>query len=113
MEVLAVSGDLSSFQADALILYHPENSELQHSSKALDEALNGAISEILNAGDFTGKLGDVLVVYTRGAIAAARIILVGIGTPEKFTFDTIRRAVANGLLKARSLKAAHVATVPL
>jgi leucyl aminopeptidase len=113
MEVLAVSGELNSFQADALILYHPENSELQHSSKALDATLNGAISEILTAGDFTGKLGEILVIYTRGAIPSPRLILVGIGMAEKISLDTIRRAIANGLLKARNLKVAHIATTPL
>jgi leucyl aminopeptidase len=113
MEVRGVSGELNSFQADAIILYHPENSELQHSSNTLDEALSGAISDILNAGDFTGKAGEVLVVYTRGVISSPRLILVGIGSPEKFTIDTIRRAIAHGLLKARLLKANHIATVAL
>src|SRR5688572_26448301 len=113
MEVLAVSGAINNFQADALILFHPENSEVQHNTKAIDEALNGAVSEIINAGDFSGKTGEVLVLYTHGAIASPRLILVGIGTAEKFTIETVRRAIANGLLKARSLKAAHVVTVPL
>lgn len=113
MEVHAISGDLKSIEADALILYHPENSELQHSTKSLDEALNGAISDVLKAGDFSGKVGEVLVLYTRGATPSPRIILVGIGTAEKFTLETLRRAIANGLLKARSLKASHVVTVAL
>jgi leucyl aminopeptidase len=113
MEVLAVSGAVTSVQADALILYHAENSELAETVKQVDEALNGAVSEIISAGDFSGKVGEILVLYTRGAIPSPRLILVGTGSPEKFTIDTIRRAIASGLLRARALKAAHVVTVAL
>jgi len=46
---------------------------------AVDQALGGAIREAIDAGDLRGKKGEVTVFYTRGAIPAPRVLLVGLG----------------------------------
>ena len=50
----------------------------------MDRALGGAISDVIAAGDFTGKSGETLVLYTRGAIPAGRVLVVGLGEAAKF-----------------------------
>lgn len=112
MKIISASGDITQQAVDALIIYKAQDSDLQHTSKAVDEALNGAISEIISAGDFTGSTGETLVIYTRGVIPAKRVILAGLGEPEKFSVDAIRRVIATALQKASSLNLKTVATPP-
>jgi leucyl aminopeptidase len=109
MNIQAIVGDLAQIQADAVLIYLVESGQLSGTGKAVDDALSGAISEVITAGDFTGKVGETLVIYTRGAIPAKRVIVVGLGANDKITLDTVRRVTAIGLQKARDLKLKHVA----
>ncbi|MBI5930856.1 MAG: leucyl aminopeptidase [Chloroflexi bacterium] len=111
MEVKAVVGTLQSLEADAIIVNLFENSELDEVTRAVDIALGGAIQDLIAAGDFTGKLGQITVLYPRGVIPARRVILVGLGDREKFKVDTTRRVAASAIQKARDLKARHVVSV--
>lgn len=111
MDIQAVSGSLESSSADAIIVSLFEGAELSSAAQVLDTALNGAISELTSAGDFSGKAGQVALLYTRGSIPAKRVLLVGLGKQETFTVDAARRAAASAILKARDLKVNHVATV--
>ncbi|GIK63429.1 MAG: putative cytosol aminopeptidase [Chloroflexota bacterium] len=111
MEVKAVVGNLQSIEADAIIVNLFENSELSGATRAVDEALGGAIQDLVSAGDFSGKAGQVTVLYPRRVIPAHRVILVGLGDREKFKVETVRRAAASTIQKARDLKVNHVASV--
>ncbi len=78
---------------------------------AVDRALGGAISDVIAAGDFTGKSGETLVLYTRGAIPAPRVLVVGLGESAKFNLAAARNASATAARKARDLGAVTVATI--
>jgi leucyl aminopeptidase len=78
---------------------------------AVDQALGGAIRELIESGDLTGKLGEVGVLYPRGAIAARRVLVVGLGSRAEMTLETVRKASAAALKKARDLNAKEVATI--
>lgn len=112
MEIQAITGKLQAIEADAIMIYLVQDGELINTAKEVDEALDGAINEVIGAGDFSGKLGETLVFYARDAIPSKRVILVGLGEEEKITLDTVRRAAAKGLQKARDLKIKHIATIP-
>ena len=76
----------------------------------MDKALNGAISELLTANDLRGKLNEVTVIYSRGAIPAPRVIVVGLGKVEDISLDRIRQASATGAKKARELGCTAIAS---
>jgi leucyl aminopeptidase len=78
---------------------------------ALDQALDGAIGDLIAGGDFRGESGEVAVLYTRGAIAARRIIVVGLGPRESFNLDGVRLAAAAAIKRARDLNTHSVATI--
>lgn len=109
MQIKAVPGKIHEYAADAIIVYMSEG----RIPRGVDEALGGLLTELNEAGDLTGKLGEVTVLYTRGAIPAKRVIVVGVGNVDKFSADVVRRAAALGVQKARSLKVKHAATVTL
>jgi leucyl aminopeptidase len=80
-------------------------------TKAVDAALGGAIRSVIAAGDFTGKSGETLVLYTRGALPAPRVLVVGLGEQSKFDLKAARNAAATAARKARELGARTVATI--
>lgn len=111
MDIRIVAGRIQEAQADAVLMLLHENSEFNETTKALDEALGGLLGEVVGAGDFAGKSGDVAVLYARGAIPARRVIAVGFGAADKLNADSIRRAGAQAVKKARDLKARMAAAV--
>lgn len=78
---------------------------------AVDWALGGAISAVIAAGDFAGKSGETLVLYTRGALPAPRVLVVGLGEADKFDLRAVRDAAATAVRKARDLGVKTVATI--
>ena len=78
---------------------------------AVDEALQGAISELIAGGDLSGKLGEVGVLYSGGRLPARRVLIVGLGDHAEFDMETARRAAAHTAAKARELGAKELATI--
>jgi leucyl aminopeptidase len=114
MDVKAVAGAIQSRPTDAIIVNLFEGVQPGGATGAVDAALAGAIGELVNGGDFTGKTGQVAVLYPRGAIPARRVLVVGLGPRDDFDADpaeAVRRASAAAIQKARDLKAEHVATI--
>jgi leucyl aminopeptidase len=111
MDIKAVSGVIQSSSADAIIVNLFEGAQPGGATGSVDQALNGAIRELIESGDFTGKPGEVVVLYPRGAIPARRVILVGLGVRETFNAEMVRRASAYAIQKARDLKASRVASI--
>ena len=113
MDIISQSGALTDQHVDALIIYTSEKSDLKNAANDVDIALNGAISDIISSGDFSGKAEETLVLYTQSIIHAKRVIVVGLGEGGNFSADVVRRALAVGLQKARSLGLKIVATPPV
>lgn len=111
MNIQVTVGDLIVAQADAIIVYAFQSGEMSSAVQALNQVLDGVVEELIAAEDFTGKSGQSALLYPRGAIAARRIILIGLGEADKFNADVVRRAVAQGIKKASDLKAKVVATI--
>ncbi|MGI6368129.1 MAG: leucyl aminopeptidase [Anaerolineae bacterium] len=61
---------------------------------AVDRALGGAISERASAGDPLGKFCQMSMFYPRGAMPAARVLVVGLGKAETLTLDRLRQIAA-------------------
>lgn len=79
---------------------------------AVDSALNGALSHVIQTGDFTGALGTTALVYTNGALPAPRVLLVGLGEAEQFDLHKARKAAAAAVRAAAKLKnVEHLATI--
>ncbi len=70
---------------------------------AVDRALGGAIGEAIAAGDLRGKKGEMAVFYSRGAIPARRVLVVGLGPQDRFSAEAVCWAAAAAARKARDL----------
>lgn len=78
---------------------------------AVDKALDGAITDLIASGDFKGKLGETAVLYSRGAMPARRVIIVGLGESEDFDLEGVRKAAAAAARRAKELDVERLATI--
>ncbi len=112
MQVNVQQGFIQEVKADAVVVNLFKGVERPGGATgAVDRALNGAVSELIAAGDFEGKLGETAVLYTRGAMPAPRVILVGLGEQEKFDLEAVRKASAAAAKRAKDLGVKRLATI--
>jgi leucyl aminopeptidase len=97
MEIKAQTGDVLQAASDLAVLGSFE-----------DYPLPEAVAGLLVAGDFSGRAGQTLLLYPRGALAPVRLLLVGLGKREKASAETIRRESATAVKEAQKLKVAAV-----
>jgi len=71
-----------------------------------DVPLPEDVVTLLEPADFKGRTNQSLLLYPRGAVAPRRLLLVGLGSREKATAETIRRMSA---LAAKEAQKLHVA----
>ena len=120
MNITVLHKQLQAAGADAIILSLTENTtQLTGPAASVDTALGsldgmpgeGAISRLLQLGDFSGKLNETAVLYTNGQIPSPRVILVGLGNAEDVDAERIRQASGTALRKARDLGCKRVASM--
>ena len=75
----------------------------------VDELLGGAISRVLESGDFSGRKEDTLLVYGPPQCAIQRVLLVGVGKREDHTLELLRRSVGVAVRQAEKLSIADFA----
>src|SRR3984957_1096068 len=70
-----------------------EDGELGGAARRIDAQLNGMIHTLKGDGDFSAKLGDILLLPAPAGTAAARVLLVGLGTRAAFARKQYRKAL--------------------
>lgn len=112
MDIKIENGNIVESGADTLIVNLFEGVTAPGGATgAVDKALGGMISDLVAGGDFKGKAGEVAVLYPRGAAAARRVLVVGLGKADNFNLEGARRASAAATKRARDLNAKQVATI--
>jgi leucyl aminopeptidase len=92
--------EISVRSGDAL----QESSELTVLLGFDGEALPDAVAALLEAADFTGKANQTTLVYSRGAVPAKRVLLVGLGVRADVTAESVRLATATAVRQVRTLQ---------
>ena len=93
---------------DALVLFVLEKGNALESFRNVDKKLKNKLSNLLKEEHFQPRLGESLVFHTNGEMNAARIVLTGLGDPEKWNRDVFRRAAAAATLAARNAACSRV-----
>ena len=68
-----------SYKGNCVVLGVYSNKKLTTAAKELDRASGGAISKLLDLGDFDGKVGATRLYYDVPGAIASRVLLVGLG----------------------------------
>lgn len=112
MDVTAISGDISATEADvvAVNLFEGVTSP-GGATGAVDRALDGDISRLIELGDVRGKAGERTIVHTFGRMAAPRVLVAGMGKAEEFDLRAARDLSAEVARACRRPGVRHVATI--
>lgn len=78
---------------------------------AVDKALGGAISQLIEQDRFEGKLGQSMVFPTFGKIKARKVAVIGLGDKKHFDVDAVRKIGGYIVKLATNAKADKVATI--
>ena len=91
MKITVQPGGIQSIEAEAIIVNLFKGvTQPGGATGVVNQALDGALGELIEAGDLTGKLGQTVVLYPRGAIPARRVIVVGLGEADEFDLEAVR-----------------------
>lgn len=112
MNVTVQQGGIQTIAAEVIVVNLFQGvTEPGGATGVVDKALDGAIGDLIAGGDLRGKLGETVVLYPRGTIPARRVIVVGLGRPEKFDLEAVREASAAAIKQAKKVGATGVATI--
>lgn len=111
MEVQVLHQDLLQTKADAWIVnLFAGVTQPGGATGAVDKALGGQISRLIELGEFTGKLLETVVLYPSD-LPTTKVIIVGLGEAEKLTLETVRQAAGAAYKVAAKGKAKTIATI--
>lgn len=104
-------GKLTEAATEAAVVTHFEGEAgLGGAAAKLDEKSSGFISEIIGQGDFTGRLHQVSVIYSRGSLPAKRLVIVGLGKRVDFSLERLRGAFSKAAQQIRALNVGEFST---
>ncbi len=106
MKCRVKEGGIAEEAAEVLVLsgYEDDNT-LPAAHRALDKALGGQLRELRTSGEFSGKKLQSVLIHTRGALPARRILLMGLGAKRDVTLDRVRQAMGEASKRVRQIGA--------
>ncbi len=112
MKINVESGDITKSAARAIIVNLFQGvSSPGGATGAVDKALDGGLSALIDDGEIKGKKGEVALVHTLGRMPSPRVIVAGLGQRDEFNVDVIRQITGTALRRARATGARTVATI--
>ncbi|MHC4422847.1 MAG: leucyl aminopeptidase family protein, partial [Planctomycetota bacterium] len=112
MLVTADSRNPAKTETDLLVLplvqVDDKKRALPGRAAALDRALGGRLSSLIESRDFRGKKDEKLLLYPDAALPAKRLLLVGLGEEMKLDAEALRRAAGTAVKEAAARRAAKM-----
>jgi leucyl aminopeptidase len=107
MQIEVQRKDTSAASGDAVVIPLTKADAPPRALRSLDDAIGGLLARVWDAGDFTGKSGEVLSLPVAG-IAAKRVVLIGLGDEKNASAESLRGAggrAAKALARAKAKRA--------
>ncbi|MCH8994567.1 MAG: hypothetical protein IH959_06310 [Chloroflexi bacterium] len=112
MEIRVERGDIAQQSADAIVVNLFDGvTRPGGGTGAVDAALDGAISRVIEDGDCRGKENEFTLIHTLGKIPSPRVLVAGLGKPESFTIDKVRTVAAGAARYLRRRRCQTIATI--
>ncbi len=92
---------------DAIVVGLYQDKVLGAAAARIDERCGGAIARLAQSGDARGKAGCSTVLFGLDGVAAARVVVVGLGERGKFDGAAFRRAVTEAAVALGKLPVAN------
>jgi leucyl aminopeptidase len=91
MKLSTIVTALEKQQKTCLIIGIYEDNTLTPAAKQLDAACHGSIKKFLNQGNFEGKIGQTLPLFSPLTTEYAQILFIGCGKSESLTATSFRK----------------------
>jgi leucyl aminopeptidase len=105
MNLRGIDTPRTQWSGDCLVVgLFEESVELTGDLAELDQLLTGTLSELIAETEFKGKEGSSAVTRVGGNSPIRKIAVVGLGKPDGFSLETLRRAAAVALRSAKKEK---------
>ena len=107
MEFSVSDASLQTQRTGCIVVGVYEGRKLSPSAATLDTASRQGLSGVLGRGDLEGELGTTLLLHDVAALAAERVLLVGLGREGAFRESRYRAALASAVRALRTTGAAE------
>ena len=112
MEIRVIAGGIVRTGSGAIIInFFEETEHLDGDIAKIDNALDGAISELIRQGEIKGKLNEVTIIHSLGKLPAGRVVIAGLGKEKELSLDRVRGSVAETCRRLRQKGVDTVATI--
>ena len=110
LQFISTQNSANTDTSDCIIVGAFNNKTFNPAGAAIDKASNGRLSVLAERGDITGKSGQSLLLQDIEGIVAARVLVIGLGDPEKFAVPQYLKAVADAVrcLRTGPVKQAYL-----
>ena len=108
LEFSVVGGNLINQQVEAVVVnLFAGVARPGGGTGAVDDALGGLISKLIQLGEIRGVAGELTVIHTFGEtygnFSPDRVLVAGLGSKDKFDLDDVRNTAANVGRRLRKL----------
>ena len=112
MDIRVVQEDVTQIKVPALVVNLFEGvKEPGGATGAVDQGLDGAITQLISDGEVKGKKGEFTLIHTFGKIGPSRVLVAGLGKDESFNQETVREVTAGSCRYLRKLGIESIATI--
>lgn len=112
MRVRVVTGNITEIAVDAVIVNLFEGVKIPGGATgAVDKAMDGAISKLIEKGQIKGKSGETTLIHTLGMIAPDMVLVAGLGRKKDIDIEKIRFVTSTSCRALRNAGAKRVATI--
>ncbi len=101
--------------SDCVVIGAFNNKTFNAAGLAIDAASNGRLSTLAERGDISGKTGQTILLQDITGVTAARVLVIGLGDPEKFAVPQYLKAIADAVraLRTGPVKSAFITLTDL
>ncbi len=112
MDIKVLHEDVTQVKVPALVINLFEGVDRPGGATgAVDRALEGAISQLIQDGEVKGKKGEMTLVHTLGKIGPSRVLVAGLGKAEDFDLQAVREVTAETCRYLRKAGIERVTTI--
>jgi len=112
LKVKVITGEITNVEADAIVVNLFEGTKNPGgATAAVDKALDGAITKLIEQGELKGKLNEISIIHSLGKVPARIVAVAGLGKQPDFTPDKIRGLAAEFCRSLRRLNCRRIATI--
>ena len=112
VSVIVQDTKMDQMQTAFLVIGIFENERDFFASKRLDSTIFAAITELIENNEFKRDIGSNMIFHMMGKGLIKKIMLIGLGKREKFTYENARIISGKAALKAKELGVEEFCILP-